>query len=253
MVIARRVILTQVLGLDSSPRKLDSVSQQKRALRQLYLAYNYQFEASRTDPLYRVLYSQVSGFYTTNCGAVMLDYGCGAGRMIYDLSAFYKKAKIIGIDENPYVIEWLRKLVCSDQVVDVDFSDFGKGRRMLPCIFRDNIELSLRKDFQTERFREKVDLVLLSYVLDEVESPDNLMKELYNLIKQDGRILVATPMNPKNPRLAKTLGSLSSLESFFKKHGLCIESCFQNYSYSESVSDLGSWTSLPTTFLMLTK
>lgn len=109
-----------------------------------------------------------------NESLLILDYGIGIGRLSLPILKYFPKAKIIGVDDSPSMLELAKK--------------------WLPAIYfsEKRIELLSAKEF-FEKYQEKsFDLIIAIYVFQHIflEELNQLLLKLYNLLKNDGRIFV---------------------------------------------------------------
>lgn len=89
-----------------------------------------------------------------------LDVGCGIGDMLQF------RPNTIGVDVNPFNVEICISRALPAQVMDVDLLPFTEG---------------------------SFDSVLLDNVLEHIESPDKLLREIQRVLVDGGRLIVGVP------------------------------------------------------------
>jgi ubiquinone/menaquinone biosynthesis C-methylase UbiE len=99
-------------------------------------------------------------------GYQVLDYGCGPGS--YSITAaelLEESGMVYALDLHPYAIEDVRHTI--------------KKRKL------SNIQ-TIISDCETGLPSNSVDLVLLHYVFNDLKNPDQILKELYRILKPQG-------------------------------------------------------------------
>ncbi len=118
-------------------------------------------------PQFRGMYDRFSDVIHDHvrAGDVMLDAGCGSGRVFqYAFDAQQKPRLIVGID----------------------MTDEPKGNR--------NIDAAARADLGRLPFRDGVfDIAISSHVAEHLTEPERVFGELARVLKPGGRLLILTP------------------------------------------------------------
>ena len=97
---------------------------------------------------------------------VILDYGCGPGNYSIAASEMLEKTGVIfSLDKHPLAIKSISKKIKK------------KGIQ--------NIEI-IHSDCETGLASNSVDVILLHYVFNDLINPENVLKELYRIIKPTG-------------------------------------------------------------------
>ncbi|MHA2182003.1 MAG: class I SAM-dependent methyltransferase [Promethearchaeota archaeon] len=117
-----------------------------------------------------------------NVDAKILEIGCGYGFNLEIWAKKYKKAKFVGIDIDPYGIEFAKQLI----------KDLNWQERV------EILEIPLKE--YVDSSNSKFDLIILNMVLHEMD-PDDLYRKrvfenMYSLLKDDGLLLVGETMIP---------------------------------------------------------
>ena len=109
-----------------------------------------------------------------NKGMTVLDLGCGPGFFTIEMGKLVgENGKVVGADLQK---EMLSKV--KNKIQDTELEDIIE----LHNTQKDSIGL-----------REKFDFILLFYMLHEVPNQDKTLKELHNLLNNQGKILIVEP------------------------------------------------------------
>ncbi len=104
-------------------------------------------------------------------GFKVLDFGCGPGSYIEPLAEMVgPQGKIYALDINPLALKKVEKLALRKKLKNV-----------ITILSKDKIELS----------DSCLDLVLLYDTLHELAKPDDVLKEVYRVLKPEGRLSVS--------------------------------------------------------------
>lgn len=110
-------------------------------------------------------------------GMVVVEPGCGMGAFSLDLARMVgPTGKVVCVDIEPRAVEKLKKRACRRGLADrIEAS---------PCT-SDSLGL--------DRWKQKVDLLLLAHVLHEVDDQMALLAQLHELLVPGGRLLLTEP------------------------------------------------------------
>lgn len=123
----------------------------------------------------------------------ILEIGCSTGYFSYLLSS-NKDRKIVGIDTLINSIEIANDLFGSDNLTYLHMD----GEKLE---FNDN----------------KFDYVILMELLEHVESPYNLLKKIYGLLKPGGKIIISTPNSTSIKEIFDTLSLPFQKKPFYDR------------------------------------
>ena len=118
--------------------------------------------------VYRYLF--VYPFFLKYLGKNNYDYGCGVGDFLKFAKIF--KKKIIGLDVNKENLK-----ICQNRGASVDL--------IVPA----------RKYFHDKK--NVVDCIILDNVLEHIASPEELIEDIYDGLKSNGKLIVAIPVGEK--------------------------------------------------------
>lgn len=134
-------------------------------------------------------------------GGRLLEIGCAIGTSLELWAKKYKNTHIIGIDPNPNVISILKNMINNNnwinrvEVLNIATSEYSKQEKI-----------------------EKFDVILLNEVLHEIKDDENyrkhLMEQIYNLLKDDGILIVGETMIPEIFSIKRGENFLGSLKKW---------------------------------------
>jgi ubiquinone/menaquinone biosynthesis C-methylase UbiE len=122
-------------------------------------------------------------------GMVVMDYGCAMGYFSIPL------ARMTGPQGKVYCVDIQEKMLAKLQkrAVKYNVSDVIKP-------------LQVGKDYNPVELKEKLDFVLLFFVVHEVPNKEQLFIDIYTMLKPGGKILFAEPKGHVKPKdFEKTL------------------------------------------------
>lgn len=128
-------------------------------------------------------------------GGRYLDIGCGTGNFIAEILLRNKDATVVGVDFSPAMIKRAREKV----------SIFKSETELLIADFNE------RLPFENSIF----DYVICSNVLYTAKKPLYLLKELFRVIKEEGRLVLTTPLH--KPKMLPVIRE--HVDHLAKKHG----------------------------------
>jgi 2-polyprenyl-3-methyl-5-hydroxy-6-metoxy-1,4-benzoquinol methylase len=115
-------------------------------------------------------------------GMTIMDYGCAMGYFSIPIASMTgKNGKVYCVDIQNKMLEKLQK-----RAVKYNVSPIIKT-------------LKVGKDYNPVELREKLDFVLLFYVVHEVPDKQQLFNDIYKMIKPGGKVLFAEPKGHVKP------------------------------------------------------
>lgn len=122
-------------------------------------------------------------------GNTILDCGCGRGEMLKYLSNI---SKYTGIDVNKTIIENAK--MCTKQLdIDTDFFVLQLGKDKL-------------------NLQNKYDIIIMSAILEHLDNPKDVLKELKHFLTMNGIIIITTPL-PKSKQILNVGSKLKIFSS----------------------------------------
>jgi ubiquinone/menaquinone biosynthesis C-methylase UbiE len=122
---------------------------------------------------YRVKLSTIDlKYFSVTKGLNILDYGCGSGRKALDFAS--KNVNIYAVDTDKKSLSILEKNILNKNIKNISITKIEKNRSLL---------------FKNSFF----DRVILSEVLEHVDSPSSVIEEIYRVMKKGGILCVSIP------------------------------------------------------------
>ena len=110
----------------------------------------------------------------TNSESIVLDIPCGEGIYSYYLARFFKFKELHLIDISPYSLSYTEDLLKCASLFD-----------------NKRISLQLEDVFRLTYFK-KYDFIACGELLEHIENPDELLKKLRDILKDDGALFITT-------------------------------------------------------------
>ena len=160
-------------------------------------AYGYQNGIGTSEGLYRTINELGFSCFDNNVAAEVLDVGCGVGRTTADYAKFFRNAKVTGIDSAKLMIDMANRLHFSNETAILDMNRLGFGVMRLQGIKLQNVRfLNIGlEDFSLEEQRGRFDIVTAVNLLDRTVDIKQDIARIFQLLKQKGIFIIATPLN----------------------------------------------------------
>ncbi|MEM7572126.1 MAG: class I SAM-dependent methyltransferase [Bacteroidota bacterium] len=128
--------------------------------------------------------------------ANILEIGCGVGRWIGSLAHQYPKAQCWGIDYSYQMLKRAHEYWLLGKTLELNLANRGFSTPIfVPGHQLENLQLGLAKATALPFSDQSQDLVLSSFLLDRIEDPQAGLDEMYRVLKQQGRLILVTPLN----------------------------------------------------------
>lgn len=126
---------------------------------------------------------------------IILDVGCGVGRLSAEAAKSFPKSKIFGIDYSLQMLKMASRLWKNDSEIEVDGRD--QGFELYTHLGQNIANLTLLQASADALPWEKnqVDVIIAAFLLDKVLDPMKVLAEFQRVLKKSGRCLVFIPFN----------------------------------------------------------
>ncbi len=162
------------------------------------------------------IYTFAEAHYPTTPLTNILDIGCGVGRWIGDLAMRYPQAESWGIDYSYQMLKQANLYWKSSTQVSLDLSSKGFPELIiLDGQQLSNLNLGLAKANNLPFDNKSQDLVVSSFLLDRLDDPLAGLKEMHRVLRPNGTIIVATPLNYTRAELWDTFYPPEKLKAAF--------------------------------------
>ncbi len=172
---------------------------------------------------------------------VVVDCGCGVGRVAADLAALAPGGVVLALDGSPAMLALAARIVRGREPVEVDSSRDGFGTLAIPARGRENVHF-LRADVLRLPVAGGVaDLALSVNIVDRLPGgPAAAFAECHRILRPGGRLIFTDPLNFEDADLWARYGSQEAVRALLEATGFAIETWFDQLPYREIVDRRGS-------------
>jgi len=153
-----------------------------------------------------------------------------------------KKALEIGSGHGLFLLELLKKGtgIESIQVVDISAHSLALSKSLISTLKPGEIHRInfINSDIQIFESDEKFDLITMGEVLEHVPDPEAILRSLYKLLSEGGRVYISTCINCPTLDHVYHFRTVKEIHELFEKSGFSIESEVIAPSESRSEEDL---------------
>ena len=223
-------------------------------------AFGYQtLHRGSDEPLYRAVSSLVAEALAVRerdglaagrveaapapCGPpVIVDAGCGVGRVAADCAALAPDGDVVAIDGSPAMLGLARRIVLGTEPVNVPLPADGFPSLTIPARGRANVHL-VRADLEALPIADATaDLALCINTVDRLpHGPDRALAECARILRPGGRVLFTNPMNWTDPELWRRYPAAEALLGYFEEQGFTVETWFDDLHYREVMDARGAF------------
>jgi SAM-dependent methyltransferase len=209
-------------------------------------AFGYQTLRSGLDePLYRTVSSLVAEALAARASAaeppVIVDCGCGVGRVAADCAALAPRGLVLGLDASLAMLEYAERIVRGQAPVEVDVSAYGFGTLTIPARGARNVEL-FRADVENLPIADaSADLALSINIIDRLpHGPEQAFAECHRILRPGGRLVFTDPLNWVKPTTWHRYATPAAILRVLEQVGFTIDTWFDHLSYREVLDSRGS-------------
>jgi SAM-dependent methyltransferase len=206
-------------------------------------AYGYETLHSGLDEaLYRTVSSFVAEALADVPGSpLIIDAGCGVGRILGDCAALARRGTVIGFDASPAMLAQTAKIVLGNEPVAISLPDCGFPALRIAPRGADNVVLA-RADVEDLPLHDGcADLALSVNIVDRLpHGPERAFAECSRILKPGGTLVFTDPFNWIQPRLWETYGDAATILRLIEHAGFTIQTWFDDLLYFEILDARGS-------------
>jgi SAM-dependent methyltransferase/uncharacterized protein YbaR (Trm112 family) len=167
-----------------------------------------------TEEFYQVILELCQPFLQPE--GVVIDIGCGLGRMVAELSA-RGATRVIGIDLSARMVEEAATLLASRQPVPVRLNLVGERT------INATLELPFQRDYDflagdatwLPLVDGKIDLALCLNLVDRVKEPRKVVAECWRILRPGGKLLISDPYDWEGENWRAIDGQLADMGQWF--------------------------------------
>jgi SAM-dependent methyltransferase len=209
-------------------------------------AFGYMNGLGQAEGLYRAVASLAFERRAPEACKLVLDFGCGAGRLSAAMASFYRQAKVVGVDRSAAMIDMAKKVVCDDGApLTLDLSHLGFGEITLPRLTLPNVQF-VRCSGETfanrwvASSRSRFDIIVAANILDRVEYPEKVVQTFHELLTPDGVVVGSCPLNWCSATQWASIASAVQFTRMFDEAGFLVEFMVDDFVYREVLDARGS-------------
>ncbi|HEB62524.1 MAG TPA: methyltransferase domain-containing protein, partial [Bacteroidetes bacterium] len=160
---------------------------------------------------------------STNNTLHVADIGCGVGRIIGELASLSPQGKFWGIDTSYQMLRRAKEYWIDGKTIPVDWSHRGLKVIHITGHTLSNLNFALAKAEQLFFDNNSLDVILSSFLIDRLVDPIKGLKEMFRILKPDGKLLLVSPLNFQQSKNWELLYPIEKLIQQVENLGFKIE------------------------------
>ena len=196
------------------------------------------------EPLYRTVSSFVAEALVscTSERPLIVDAGCGVGRVTGDCARLAPAANILALDASPPMLAFARRVVLGKDAIDVELPEYGFPRLTIPAYGVDGPAFA-RADVERLPIADaSVDIILSVNIIDRLpRGPELMFRECQRVLKRGGTLIFTDPLNWTEPWLWERYPDAASVLGLMGETGFTIRTSFDDLMYREILDGRGSF------------
>lgn len=195
------------------------------------------------EGLYRTVSSLIAEALAESGTAtpVIVDAGCGVGRVTGDSARLAPGATVLAFDASPSMLSFARRVVHGREPIEVELPSYGFPRLTIPPYAIDRPIFS-RADVENLPLADGVaDIVLSVNIVDRLpHGPEAGLRECHRVLKPGGALIFTDPFNWTEPWLWERYPDSASVLRLVEQTGFTLETWFDQLYYREILDARGS-------------
>lgn len=187
---------------------------------------------------------------------VLVDCGCGVGRVAADCAALASDGVVLAVDGSPAMLELAESIVHGrrGETVEMDLSVDGFGRLAIQTRTRDNVHF-LRADVEDLPVADGcADLALSVNIIDRLpHGPERALADCHRILRPGGCLLFTDPLNWTEPALWEKYGDGREVLRFIEGLGFEVDTWFDDLGYREILDGRRSFEEFNTLVVLARK
>ena len=172
---------------------------------------------------------------------VILDLGCGVGRISGYLAKRHEEALVFGLDYSYQMLKFATDYWITQKKIELNLTHLG-----IPIIeIKNNLALSnlnfLQGKAEETPFKDgSIDLIIDHFLFDRLASPRLWIKEVFRILSENGKLLLISPLNFQNNKHWKLYHPHGRLIQELLKGGLFLALEPNHFEVSEPIDGNGN-------------
>lgn len=200
------------------------------------------------EGFYRTVLDLATGILIRDSRSRILDLGCGVGRITRDLAGRFPNAEIIGLDGSTAMLDLAIQFTILSERRELDLSSAGY---LKPIEFQGaglvNVEF-FQGDATSTPFKDGTfSLVICANLIDRVDSPSAVFKEIARILSPNGRCILTSPLNWDRSHNWRLFPDKEAVLQSIQDSGLQIQKWFdgvQSKEFLDTRNNYISWNTL---------
>lgn len=203
------------------------------------------------EPLYRTVASLVAEALVHRSPdappPLIVDCGCGVGRVAGDCAVLARKADVIALDASPHMLRLARRVTNGARPVSLDLRAAGFSTLAIPGRRLENV-LFARADVEDLPLRSgSADMALSVNVVDRLpHGPDKALRECFRILRPGGCLVFTDPLNWLVPGSWRRYPTAESILNAITSLGFEVRVWFDSLVYRERLDRRGALEEFPT-------
>jgi len=185
---------------------------------------------------------------------VIVDAGCGVGRVTGDCARLAPRAYILALDASPAMLAFARNVVLGKEPITVEVPAYGFPSLTIPPF---NLEgpIFARADVEHLPLADaSVDIILSVNIVDRLpRGPELALRECHRVLKPGGTLIFTDPFNWTEPWLWERYPDAAAVLRLMSETGFSIRTSFDQLLYREIIDGRGSTEEFRTVAAMAIK
>lgn len=185
---------------------------------------------------------------------VIVDAGCGVGRVTGDCARLAARAHILALDASPAMLAFARRVVHGKEPITVELPAYGFPSLTIPPFGLEG-PIFARADVERLPIADaSVDIILSVNIVDRLpRGPELALRECHRVLKPGGTLIFTDPLNWTEPWLWERYPDAASVLGLMNDLGFSVATSFDQLMYREILDSRGSIEEFRTVAAIATK
>ena len=185
---------------------------------------------------------------------LIVDAGCGVGRVLVDCSRLAPNAAVLGFDASPAMLSMVRAIVLGDEPVSVNLAAQGFPALSIAGRRATNVWLARADVEDLPLVDDCADIVLSVNIVDRApQGPEAVFRECHRILAPGGTFAFFDPFNWIQARFWERYADCSAILHSLESLGFSIETWLDDLFYREILDGRGSFQEFRTMAVKATK